>query len=207
MLDKIKDTYLIEKQRIKGFLDSRKHVISDKNKIFFELMFCIAVPQSKAPACRACLENIAKSGKLHTTNEKELSMLLKGIRFPNNKAGFIIAARIMFDNIYDRINTTKNAMNDSSLRTWLAANVKGIGMKEASHFLRNIGFGEELAILDIHILRAMKELGLIDNMKLTPKRYIEYEKIFQDYAKKLAMKPAELDITIWLMRSGNHEII
>ncbi|MBI5332105.1 MAG: DNA lyase [Candidatus Aenigmarchaeota archaeon] len=206
MLDNIRDTYSIEKSRIKGFLDSRRHVISDKNKVFFELMFCIAVPQSKAPICRTRLEELAKTGKLHTANEKELSMLLKGIRFPNNKAGFIITARTVFDNIYTRINTD-SAANNSSLRTWLAANVKGIGMKEASHFLRNIGLGEELAILDIHILRTMKELGLIDNMKLTPKRYIEYEKIFQKYAQQLGLKPAELDISIWLMKSGNREIM
>jgi thermostable 8-oxoguanine DNA glycosylase len=64
-----------------------------------------------------------------------------------------------------------------------------------------------MAILDIHILRTMQELGLIESMKLTKKRYFENEKMFQNYALQLGLKPAELDIAIWLMRSGNQEMV
>ena len=97
------------------------------------------------------------------------------------------------------------------LRDWLVENIKGYGYKEASHFLRNIGLGEQLAILDVHILRELSENGLIskdEKMKgLSPKLYLETEKTFVGLAKKLGLKPAELDIAVWLARSGNAEIM
>lgn len=49
--------------------------------------------------------------------------------------------------------------------------------KEASHFLRNVGFGENIAILDRHILRNLVKLEVIDELPktLTPKLYLEIE--------------------------------
>ena len=55
--------------------------------------------------------------------------------------------------------------------------VKGLGMKEASHFLRNVGRGKTIAILDRHILKNLKKYGAIDGVptSLTKKRYLEIE--------------------------------
>ncbi|MFH0837182.1 MAG: DNA lyase [Candidatus Aenigmatarchaeota archaeon] len=205
MEDQILETYHREKRRIGDFLTSRKTLLGDRDQIFFELMFCISVPQSKAPVCRSCLEGLMKSGELKASNKQELAVLLKGIRFQNNKSKFIVLARNDFDIIYGKIQELKQKPKE--LRVWILRNVKGIGMKEASHLLRNLGFGEDFAILDVHILRTMKELGLIDSIKLTKKRYFEYEIVFQNYARQLGLKPAELDIAIWLMKSGNHEMM
>lgn len=49
--------------------------------------------------------------------------------------------------------------------------------KEASHFLRNVGFGEDVAILDRHILRNLERLAVIDEIPktLSPKLYLEIE--------------------------------
>ena len=78
-------------------------------------------------------------------------------------------------------------------------NIKGIGYKEASHFLRNIGFGAELAILDIHILRSLVKLGVIDEMPktLTPKRYLAIEEKVKLFADKVKIPMARLDLVLW----------
>src|SRR5256885_1237436 len=63
------------------------------------------------------------------------------------------------------------------LREFLVDNVKGLGMKEASHFMRNIGIGKDLAILDRHILKNLKLYGVVDEIpnSLTQKKYLDIE--------------------------------
>ena len=95
-----------------------------------------------------------------------------------------------------------NGMDDFSAREWLVKNVKGIGYKEASHFLRNVGY-KNLAILDRHILNLMDEEGLIEKPKsLTRKNYLEIEKKFIALSKRLKMSAAELDLHMWHMKTG-----
>jgi len=90
------------------------------------------------------------------------------------------------------------------IREELVRSVKGLGYKEASHFLRNIGLGLHLAILDRHILRWMARLRLISSYpkSLSRRRYLELEARFRWLARYLGMTPAELDLLLWAMETG-----
>ncbi len=72
-------------------------------------------------------------------------------------------------------------------REWIVENIKGIGYKEASHFLRNIGFYKNIAILDRHILKNLKLLGVIEEIPetLSKTKYLHIEKKMAEFAKKL----------------------
>lgn len=198
----ILQSYEKNKTKIKRFLRRR---IKSKEEVFSELCFCLLTPQSKAELCRATLTKI-NDNVLLNGNEKKIAKHISSIRFNRKKAKYIVLARKKFDEIYDKIysniysHSKMSRKNPYELREWLVKNVKGLGYKEASHFLRNIGLGENLAILDRHVLRFMKAKNL------TKKNYIEYEKKFQKVAKKLKLKPAELDIAIWLFSSKSSEI-
>jgi N-glycosylase/DNA lyase len=89
------------------------------------------------------------------------------------------------------------------LREFFVGNIKGIGYKEASHFLRNIGiFG--LTILDKHILRTLHEYKMLEALpkSLTRKRYLQYaEKLFE-FSRKLEINIDELDLLLWSMKTG-----
>ncbi|MEM2192410.1 MAG: hypothetical protein QXG38_02210 [Candidatus Hadarchaeales archaeon] len=78
-----------------------------------------------------------------------------------------------------------------------------IGYKEASHFLRNVGF-LDFAILDRHILSLMKENGIVDwgGGGLTRRRYLEYEKKFCSMAERVKMPPGELDLFLLYLKTG-----
>ena len=76
-------------------------------------------------------------------------------------------------------------------------NIKGLGMKEASHFLRNIGF-KDFAIIDFHIIDILVKYGLIKKPKtLTKNKYLEIEGILKEIAKKTNLNLAELDLYLW----------
>ena len=87
------------------------------------------------------------------------------------------------------------------MREWLVKNVKGLGMKEASHFLRNIGF-KDLAIIDFHIVDILVENKIINKPKNLNKEYIKIEEKLRGIAKKVKLSLAELDLYLWYMETG-----
>lgn len=90
-------------------------------------------------------------------------------------------------------------------REWLVSNIKGIGYKEASHFLRNIGMGTDMAILDIHILRNMKRLGIIAQVpsSLTKQKYMDIEEKLRRFSNIVRIPMSHLDLLFWGMETGN----
>jgi len=99
----------------------------------------------------------------------------------------------------------RSTLDDVRLRDWLAENVSGMGMKEASHFLRNIGRGSSLAILDRHILRQLVELGVIPAVPrtLTPGRYRKIEAVMRTFASNNGMSMDHLDLLLWHRSTGD----
>jgi N-glycosylase/DNA lyase len=86
----------------------------------------------------------------------------------------------------------------------LVENVKGLGWKEASHYLRNIGYFD-LAIIDRHILNNLREFKLLDEdgkKGLTKKRYLAIEEMLDIVADELEMEPGELDLYMWFRKTG-----
>ena len=175
------------------------------NRVFSELCFCICTPQSRAVYCDRAVSDLEKSGILFTGGKGRIRPFLKAVRFPNNKAGYIAAARKLFAasnkiRIKDRIDPD----DIFGTRLWFVRNVKGIGLKEASHFLRNVGFGKDLAILDVHILKNLKAYGVIKEIpkSITKKEYLRIENKLRDFCDKIKIPMDELDLLFWSRETG-----
>ena len=105
-----------------------------------------------------------------------------------------------------RLRDRLRALRDrQERRDWLAKEprIKGLGYKEASHFLRNVGF-KGYAILDKHILRCLNEVGVVDSPKppTTRKRYLDIESRMQRFAAEVQIDFDELDLVLWSMKTG-----
>ena len=89
-------------------------------------------------------------------------------------------------------------------REWLVENVYGYGYKEAAHFLRNIGFYEDIAILDRHILKNLAKLKVIDEVpkSLTKKKYFEIEEKMRSFCNETGISMEELDLILWSQETG-----
>ena len=88
------------------------------------------------------------------------------------------------------------------LREWVVKNVKGIGYKEASHFLRNIGY-KNLAIIDFHIVDLLVKYDLIEKPKsMTKKKYLEIENVLKQLGRELHLDMAKLDLYLWYKETG-----
>ncbi|MBU1852906.1 MAG: N-glycosylase/DNA lyase [Candidatus Omnitrophica bacterium] len=198
--------YKKKQREIRKRLRFFRHVYKTGDReIFTELCFCILTPQSKAIVCDKAIQELQKKGMIFKGSQKDVKVHLKGVRFPNNKARYVIRARDFFKNGKDLDIKSKLDIKDSfKTRDWLVNNVKGIGYKEASHFLRNVGLGRDLAILDRHILRNLEKYGVIERIPvtLTRKKYINIEDKMRKFFKKLDISMEEIDLLFWSKETG-----
>ena len=175
-------------------------------EIFQELCFCLLTANANALRCDEAIRDLRDRSLLLRGSADSLKPRLKGrVRFHNKKASFIIEARKRFKQggCLD-IKNTIDEKNPLAARDWLVDNIKGLGCKEASHFLRNIGLGKELAILDRHILKNLAYYGVIDKVpaSLTKKTYMEIEEKMRSFAIRIKIPLAELDLLFWSIETG-----
>lgn len=184
----------------------RIHKGTDED-IFHELCFCLLTPQSKAVHCDLAIKDLKSSGLILKGRAGLIRPKLKGrARFHNKKAIYIVEARDALNrggrlDMKTRIDT-RDVM---ATREWLVDNIRGLGYKEASHFLRNIGLGRDIAILDRHILKNLKAYGAIKKIPHNigaKKIYLEVEGKVRQFARKTGIPLEELDLLFWSIETG-----
>ena len=186
----------------------------DEDELLCELMFCLLTPAARAHSAWEALQNLKHKGlilrKMPAYDEGErrirIADELRTVRFKNNKARNVMEAEKNFmvggkASILPHLSRFHTHME---MREWLVATVRGMGYKEASHFLRNIGKGADIAILDRHILRCLNRLGIIDSVPegLARMRYIETEQRMRALALRLDIPLHHLDLLLWYHETG-----
>jgi N-glycosylase/DNA lyase len=177
---------------------------SDRD-LFRELAFCILTPQSSAHRCDAAIRQLEATGLLWTGSAGLIAAALRRrVRFHNHKARYLVAARNLLMGPGSVPMRSRLSMDAAALREWLVETIPGFGYKEASHFLRNIGRGEDLAILDRHILRNLVQHRVLRSLpkSLSRATYLAVEARLRAYAKRLGVTPAELDLLLWSRETG-----
>jgi len=204
----LKKSYQRKEREVKQRLQDFKKVWNRSDeKIFAELCFCLLTPQSKARAADRAIKNLIKNNILLSGKRNQIlkELRIQGIRFPENKTKFILEAREFFtrNGRIDIKSKLKKGSVDSK-REWLVKNVKGFGFKEASHFLRNIGLGFDLAILDRHIMKNLFKYGVIDEIPkcLSKKCYLSFENKMKNLSKQVKIPMADLDLLFWSEETG-----
>ncbi|HUS76954.1 MAG TPA: N-glycosylase/DNA lyase [Methanothrix sp.] len=172
-------------------------------ELFKELVFCLLTPQSKAKTCWKAVQRLDRKCMMTETAPARISEELVGVRFNQRKGEYICLARRMFCSRSLRA-TLASFTDAAAAREWLVENVKGLGYKEASHFLRNIGLGEELAILDRHILKNLALLGVIKEVPSSPTKrtYLEIERKMTAFSKEAKITMGHLDLLLWYKEAG-----
>ncbi|WP_300451092.1 N-glycosylase/DNA lyase [Fusobacterium sp.] len=175
--------------------------------IHAELSFCILTPQSKAINAWKAITTLRENGLLFNGSAEDIVEYLNIVRFKNNKAKYLVALREQMQNEKGEIITKDffNSITDvKEKREWIVKNIKGMAYKEAGHFLRNVGFGKEIAILDRHILKNLVKLEVIEDVpkSLTPKLYLEIEEKMKAYCKFISIPMDSLDLLLWYKEAG-----
>lgn len=208
LIQEIKQVHKSKKPEIVNRLKEFKQIwqTGTDAQIFRELAFCIFTPQSRARACWDAVETLTDTNLLFEGSALKISQELNCVRFKNNKSKYLKRARDLFTSKGKlRVKPILNDFDDVyECREWLVKNIQGFGYKEASHFLRNIGFGEKLAILDRHILKNLLKLGVIAQIpqSISRNKYLEIEQKMQEFAKQIKIPLAHLDLILWYKETG-----
>lgn len=185
---------------------------SEKRK-FKELVFVILTSQTDAEKAWEATEDLHNRNLLYNGEKQEITGILEdhGIQYAEEKSIYITENRESLSQPTlknpERKLKISQKIKDSDLeqtREWFSENIKGISWKGASHFLRNIGYGDEFAIISGHIINVLHELGILDNLEPPSgkKEYLEIERKFQQLAKDLEIATEELDLVLWSMKTG-----
>jgi len=204
LLEKIEE--LKEDPEVSSIVDDRIREFKEKGREgnrewFLEMCFCLMTANSSASKVLEIFETIGEDPFFSIPLE-ELSKLFKdnGYRFYNKRAGYIVEARRYAGDIKDIVTSFDS---EFEAREWLVKDIKGLGYKEASHFLRNVSY-KDVAILDRHILRTLHEHGLTGEVpeSLSKKKYIEFEEVTCKLNEACDMSLAKLDLYLWYMKTG-----
>ncbi|MBU0665900.1 MAG: hypothetical protein ABIC91_02330 [Nanoarchaeota archaeon] len=196
-MNELKNLYSKNESDIKKRLEEfAKFHSASKEDLFIELCYCLCTPMSNARKVFEVINFKNKQLLIHGTID-ELKRLLRGhARFHNNKAAYIFEARKKTDLL------KQLPKNVCIARHFLVNNFKGLSFKEASHFLRNIGY-RNIAIIDGHIIDSLYEFGITKhkNRPSNEKEYLWFEDQMRVFARTTGIDVDELDLLLWFRKT------
>lgn len=209
VIDQLQQSYGAKRAAIRARLDEFATVgrAGDDALLFEELVFCIFTAGASA---RMGLNSVARVRRhLLKGSHARLEALLVGAhRYPRARSRYIVHTRSYLKKecgLRLREQLARFSADAEARRDFFARNpdIKGIGYKEASHYLRNIGYGG-YAILDKHILRTLHECGVIDSPAppTTKKKYLAIEENMRKFAADIRINFDELDLLLWSHKTG-----
>tara|TARA_Y100000310_G_C20661970_1_gene805294 strand:+ start:1295 stop:1894 length:600 start_codon:yes stop_codon:yes gene_type:complete len=195
-MDWLFQEYLNRKEEIQQRLKDYKEV--PEEEWFYELSFCLLTPGSKALTADACIKKLKELD--FKNQDLNIHPHIKHMRFHNRRNEYLQNLKLDYPEIENKLKTEEDSV---VLRNWLAENIKGIGLKEASHFLRNIGY-RDLAIIDRHILKGLHKANVIQEIpeSISKNKYLKLEQSFKDFSKEINIPMDELDLLFWSLQTG-----
>ena len=209
-IDKLLATYAERRQEIRSRLREFQNVwkTASDERLWEEMVFCIFTAGASAKMGLRSVEALRSLLQTGAHQEMSTALIAAGAhRFPNARPAYVVVTRdYLRESFSMRLRDRLRSFRDPiERRDWLAKDprVKGLGYKESSHFLRNIGF-KGYGILDKHIVRCLNELGVIDSPKppTTRGRYLETENRMRQFAEVTGINFDELDLLLWSMKTG-----
>ncbi|MEM0133116.1 N-glycosylase/DNA lyase [Acidiplasma sp.] len=195
-VNEIRDNYFNSiEERVADFKNMGK---SRNRSLFIELSFCILTANTSAEM-GIRTQRYINEGFIDYDLETLRSELRKiKYRFYNKRSEYIVNARFIIPDLKKLLRNRDRYY----VREYLVENIKGVGYKEASHFLRNVGIFD-FAILDKHIMKLLHNFGFFNDIKIkSGKDYKKYEEIFNSIAYDFGMEPGIFDLYLWKMATG-----
>ena len=183
-----------------------------EDDLWRELVYCILGSRVRFEVVHAAIERMdelcllsesPRNAHFDRYEEDTVTALSKGYPFYRVRARQIRrAAEHVYTSRRSISDLLKRASDARSVRRILTAEVAGLGPKQASLFLRNIGFAKRIAVLDVHILTYLRWIGLIDSpLKSVPTmgKYEALEDAFLQHSYSFGIPPDQFDLGVWVV--------
>jgi len=207
-IDELRRIYEDKREEIAARLLEFKAVgdAGTDERLFEELTFCIFTAAASARMGLRSVESLREV--MMTGSKRQIQRALVRVhRWPRARGAYVYETReYLRKNHGLAIRSLFSCFEDSERRRdFFAANpgVRGLGYKEASHYLRNVGF-TGYAILDKHVLSRLAEFGVIDSPKppSTKAGYLRAEDAMKKFARRIRIDFDALDLLLWYTKTG-----
>jgi len=209
-VDDIRATHKARRKEIRSRLGQFGHIWrkGSDEQLWEELVYCIFTAGASARMGYRAIEAVRPF--LLDGEREEMTTALKSAgahRFPVERPGYIVITRNYLQRhcgmaLRKKLESFSDAIER---RDWLAREkeIKGLGYKESSHFLRNVGI-KGYAILDKHVMNCLADLNVVETPKppATRTRYLETEDKLRRFARDIRIDFDELDLVLWSMKTG-----
>ena len=209
-IDCLRVTHAARRREIRSRLREFRKVWQEGSdaRLWEEMVYCIFTAGASAKMGLRAVEAVRPLLTSGRRTAMTRALIAAGAhRFPNARPGYVVITRAYLQQSFSmRLRDRLLSFSDPfERRDWLAKDprIKGLGYKEASHFLRNVGF-KGYSILDKHIVRCLFELGVIDSAKPPPgrSRYLGIEARMREFADDVGIDFDELDLLLWSIKTG-----
>jgi N-glycosylase/DNA lyase len=209
-VDRLRGEYAQRRKEIRARLRDFRRVwqTASDSLLWEEMVYCIFTAGASAKMGLRSVDALRPLLKAGAQSEMTKALVAAGAhRFPNARPAYVIVTRDYLEECFsmqlrERLDSFRDPMER---RDWLATEprIKGLGYKESSHFLRNIGF-KGYGILDKHIVRCLCELKVINSPKppTSRGRYLETEDRMRQFAADTGIDFDELDLLLWSTKTG-----
>lgn len=181
-------------------------------RLFKELVFVILTSQTSAKKAWEAAEQLNREKLLLNGDKSSIAEVLREneVQYEENKASYIIENRITLSQptLQDPTNELKISFkidedNLDKTRRWMVENLKGVGWKAASHFLRNVGY-QNIAIISNYIAKDLHELGMTESSSIPNDEasYLKAEQRMNELSEELDISVEALDLVLWSMETG-----
>lgn len=206
----IHSTHAARKKEIRARLNEFRDIWRNGSdeRLWEELVFCIFTAGASARMGFTAVNAVRPL--LAQGKQREMTRAIRRAgahRFPVARPGYIVITR---DYLHEHCGMELRRKFESfrdpiDRRDWLAQEkrIKGLGYKESSHFLRNIGIRGH-AILDKHVMSCLQDLQVVETAKppTTRTRYLEVEEKLKSFAQDIKIDFDELDLVLWSIKTG-----
>lgn len=206
--ENIKQTHRTRKKEIAARLREFRSVWKSRNdeRLWEEMVFCFFTGGCSAKMGLRAIDAV-RPHLMDGDHEQVMNALVGVHRYPRARSRYVVQSREFLREhcdmrLYKKLSSFKCP---DERRDWLVKErgIKGLGYKEASHFLRNIGLSG-YGILDKHILNCLAELKIIDEPKPpnTRLKYLTIEGKLKQLSSDLEIDFDEMDLVLWSMKTG-----
>lgn len=209
----LKQNYLENQEEIRSRLEEFRQLreASDE-RLFKELCFVIFTSQSSAEDAWQAVEKLDSRGLLSDPKRSEIEKVLaeNSVQYEERKAGFIsenfnFLSQPTFGDPSKRMKLRQRIKPEDleQCREWFVENIKGLSWKGASHFLRNIGYGDSFAILSSHTVSVLFDLDVLE-LSEPPKNksgYLQAEEKVNKFSEDIEIDIQALDLVLWSYRT------
>jgi len=190
----------------------------EERSLWWELSCCLLSSQVPFDLAVAAADRIDTEGLLWTQTgcaasfANDIEALLRypfevdgrmrHYRFPTSRGRQLAETHSRVTSCFGSLGGLLSRYADANdARQWLVAHSPGIGPKQASMFLRNIGHSYDLAVLDRHVATYMSALGIEMPGRIASglTGYMRREQALRSHAKDLGLSVGLMDWAIWIV--------